>query len=122
MGECFFWYRPTRVVPDQRPLNGRCCCCRETFAIICTNMKHHHSLVHHLLQPASNNRLQSCSIALLVTFWQLCTYQTLKISLKCSASGTVLINCCYGAFPLFWHKFLNHLACSAPTVNLQCIN
>ena len=27
MGECFFRYRPTRVVPDQRPLNGRCCCC-----------------------------------------------------------------------------------------------
>jgi len=26
VGECFFWYRPTRVVPDQRPLNGRCCC------------------------------------------------------------------------------------------------
>ena len=26
MGECTFWYRPTRVVPDQRPLNGRCCC------------------------------------------------------------------------------------------------
>ena len=26
MGECSFWYRPTRVVPDQRPLNGRCCC------------------------------------------------------------------------------------------------
>ena len=24
-GECSFWYRPTRVVPDQRPLNGRCC-------------------------------------------------------------------------------------------------
>ena len=27
VGECFFWYRPTRVVPDQRPLNCRCCCC-----------------------------------------------------------------------------------------------
>jgi len=27
VGECFFWYRPTRVVQDQRPLNGRCCCC-----------------------------------------------------------------------------------------------
>ena len=27
MGECSFWYWPTRVVPDQRPLNGRCCCC-----------------------------------------------------------------------------------------------
>ena len=26
VGECFFWYWPTRVVPDERPLNGRCCC------------------------------------------------------------------------------------------------
>jgi len=25
VGECSFWYRPTRVVRDQRPLNGRCC-------------------------------------------------------------------------------------------------
>ena len=24
-GECFFWYRPTWVVPDKRSLN-RCCC------------------------------------------------------------------------------------------------
>jgi len=24
VGECFFWYRLTRVVPDQRPLNSRC--------------------------------------------------------------------------------------------------
>jgi len=23
VGECFFWYRPTQVVPDKRPLNGR---------------------------------------------------------------------------------------------------
>ena len=22
VGECFFRYRPTRVVPDQKPLNG----------------------------------------------------------------------------------------------------
>jgi len=27
VGECFFWYRPTRVVPDQRPLNGWVCVC-----------------------------------------------------------------------------------------------
>ena len=27
MGECFFWYWPTRVVPDQRPLNGCVCAC-----------------------------------------------------------------------------------------------
>jgi len=25
--ECFFWYQPTRFVPEQRPLNGCCCCC-----------------------------------------------------------------------------------------------
>ena len=25
MGECFFWYRPTRVVPDKGPLNGCTC-------------------------------------------------------------------------------------------------
>ena len=27
VGECFFWYRPTRVVLDQRPLNGCVCVC-----------------------------------------------------------------------------------------------
>jgi len=25
VGECFFWYRPTRVVPDKKPLNGCVC-------------------------------------------------------------------------------------------------
>ena len=35
MGESSFWYRPTRVVPDQRPLNGRCCCCWVSL-IYCT--------------------------------------------------------------------------------------
>jgi len=28
VGECFFWYRPTWVVPDQRPLNGVRACVR----------------------------------------------------------------------------------------------
>jgi len=27
VGVCFFWYRPTRVVPDQGPLNGCVCVC-----------------------------------------------------------------------------------------------
>ena len=27
VGECFFWYRPTRVVPDKRTLNGCVCVC-----------------------------------------------------------------------------------------------
>jgi len=36
VGECSFWYRPTRVVPDQRPLNGRCCCCccADSFTLV----------------------------------------------------------------------------------------
>ena len=38
MGESSFWYRPTRVVPDQRPLNGRCCCC---CCCCCTNQRNH---------------------------------------------------------------------------------
>jgi len=25
VGECFFWYQPTRVVPNKRPLNGCVC-------------------------------------------------------------------------------------------------
>ena len=27
VGECFFWYRPTRVVPNKRPLNSCVCVC-----------------------------------------------------------------------------------------------
>jgi len=37
-GECFFWYRPTHVVPDKRPLNG--CCCYYQF------MTHKLKLIH----------------------------------------------------------------------------
>jgi len=34
--ECvsFFWYRPTRVVPDQRPLNGCVCVCVCVFVCV----------------------------------------------------------------------------------------
>jgi len=34
-GESSFWYRPTRVVPDQRPLNGRCCTLFQFCSCIC---------------------------------------------------------------------------------------
>ena len=40
MGESSFWYRPTRVVPDQRPLNGRCCCYRQNE--VCVQRASHH--------------------------------------------------------------------------------
>ena len=33
MGECFFWCRPTRVVPDKGPLNGGVCVC---VCVYCT--------------------------------------------------------------------------------------
>jgi len=33
VGECFFWYRPTRVVPDKGPLNG-CVCVIYFFTIL----------------------------------------------------------------------------------------
>ena len=36
VGECFFWYRPTWVVPDQRPLNSVCA------FISLSNMHHWH--------------------------------------------------------------------------------
>ena len=33
MGKCFFWYRPIRVVPDQRLLNG--CVCVRVRVCVC---------------------------------------------------------------------------------------
>ena len=41
VGECFFWYWPTRVVPDQRSLNGCVCVCVCSIA---------HSLFHSRLK------------------------------------------------------------------------
>jgi len=35
VGECFFWYRPTRVVPDKRPLNGCVCVCVYVCVCVC---------------------------------------------------------------------------------------
>ena len=34
VGECFFWSRPTRVVPDKRPLNGCCCYCFSMYVLL----------------------------------------------------------------------------------------
>ena len=34
VGECFFWYRPTRVVPDQQPLNGCVCVCNLQLSLL----------------------------------------------------------------------------------------
>jgi len=37
VGESFFWYRPTRVVPDQRLLNGCVCVCSTLCYVIAVN-------------------------------------------------------------------------------------
>jgi len=33
VGECFFWYQFTQVVPEKGLLNGICCCCCFSFII-----------------------------------------------------------------------------------------
>jgi len=53
VGECFFWYLPTRVVPDQRPLNGRCCwhvalsisCLKKINWSVFSSTGQHHSML-----------------------------------------------------------------------------
>jgi len=38
LGECFFWYQPTRVVPDKRPLNGCVCVCVCLCVCLCVSV------------------------------------------------------------------------------------
>ena len=38
VGECFFWYRPTQVVPDQRPLNGCVCVSMKFYTLLTLTM------------------------------------------------------------------------------------
>ena len=53
MGECFFWYRLTRVVPDRGPLNGCVCVCACLRACVrvrvrvCRKVKDHRQLLVH---------------------------------------------------------------------------
>ena len=61
VGECFFWYRPTRVVPDQRPLNG--CVCVVVVVQFQLNDKR--------LVLAKNQFIQAQNIKLLIKKWWL---------------------------------------------------
>jgi len=51
VGECFFSYRPTRVVPDKRPLNGCVCVCCFLCVLGLLNIK---------LRIQSNSQICSC--------------------------------------------------------------
>jgi len=48
VGECFFWYRPTRVVPDKRPLNGWVCVCVPSLWRTLLECSHVHSVLDRL--------------------------------------------------------------------------
>ena len=80
MGECSFWYRPTRVVPDQRPLNGRCCCCCCTVnykycAIHTTEKKQFQKVIIHTFN------MSQCTSFILGDKFKLCLSKFLESSL-----------------------------------------
>ena len=47
MGESSFWYRPTRVVPDQRPLNGRFVVFPVSVTLIADSHEVYQEIIHH---------------------------------------------------------------------------
>ena len=61
VGECFFWYRPTRVVPDQRPLNVVLLLLLQSLQIPAVWLR------RHLLHGVDSVHLQ---ILLMGTCWQ----------------------------------------------------
>jgi len=63
-GESSFWYRPTRVVPDQRPLNGRCC----TSVLMLFGI---HSIVSLAVNPQKN---RSCVNFVVFSFLYCCEF------------------------------------------------
>ena len=72
MGECSFWYRPTRVVPDQRPLNGRCCVVMTSafsLSVLCIFIELDHVCMRLLLHNKFESlfyRIVSCAFSALM--------------------------------------------------------
>ena len=94
MGECFFWYRPTRVVPDQRPLNGRCCCCCLRVNLYNFSAHFKRSLITHLLGSTAMYGVR-CGVLLLM-------FCGLSVSSVCL---------CSLAQPQALQKWMNRLRC-----------
>jgi len=57
--EHFFWYRPTRFVPEQRPLNG-CCCCMYVCNFLCMVMKGHNDVLRSVGHRRCSRSLLLC--------------------------------------------------------------
>ena len=49
VGECFFWYRLTRVVPDKWPLNGRVFVCVCVWVCVLVSLHYESSISLHKL-------------------------------------------------------------------------
>jgi len=76
--ECFFWYQPTRVIPEQKPLNGGCCCTTQvgtgrvtlmSFAvskIVSASIENGFVMVNMTVRMALMNTTAVCSLSLVV--------------------------------------------------------
>ena len=81
MGESSFWYRPTRVVPDQRPLNGRCCCCQwwgAGMAVCLERSADLHVIQLMSMHPKTPSSLASFKSRLVLPFWHRLTQVVLE--------------------------------------------
>ena len=111
MGESSFWYRPTRVVPDQRPLNGRCCCC------IYYDPRHPPCSTYMLDSPFRQPLSRSSLVFLLVLDPLL---HTLCISSPSHhlifATHAHTITACFVVVPVLCHLFL--ISLSAPCLEI----
>jgi len=89
VGECFFWYRPTRVVPrvvpDKRPLNGCVCVCVCVCVCTCQKLPPHIHCIATLLCEIWNSNLMFCSSNAISA--DVCNVQS--ACLKCPPSAAV---------------------------------
>ena len=116
MGESSFWYRPTRVVPDQRPLNGRCCCCC-VRVVICLEQG---ADCLHMVQlmprhPKTPSSLALFKSRLVLPFWYRLTQVVLEtrplnrcsscigfaLVLECFHKIGIIVTCTFSA-PVTW--------------------
>jgi len=107
VGESSFWYRPTRVVPDQRPLNGRCCCCtaRNIGKRYCFQWC---SLYRDGMASRSSTKVLS-PISILL----LCHVEPQKWRLRCARCVLTVFNSFFLSFLLSVIFALNILKCGA---------
>jgi len=88
----FFWYRPTRVVPDKRPLNGCVCVCVCLCVCVCVK-----GTLNVLLQSFSPTSIYCTGLQKLSIYAFTATFSNI-----CTAYAQT------GLFVNFWCKFRHH--------------